>query len=190
MRSLSVETLSTLTLVALAASLACLAGVAVLALKLAKVRGSYRRLLTGGAGREDIIAAVDRHLAAVERLHAKADLMGREIATIRQRVSGLVQSVGFARYDAFDDVGGKLSYSAAFLNEAGDGIVLTGINSRSETRSYAKRVEGGRSSPQMSDEERTAIALALGLDALARPDLAEAKLPAHSGAQPSLDPGA
>jgi hypothetical protein len=116
--------------------------------------------------------------------------MGREIATIRQRVSGLVQSVGFARYDAFDDVGGKLSYSAAFLNEAGDGIVLTGINSRSETRSYAKRVEGGRSSPQMSDEERTAIALALGLDALARPDLAEAKLPAHSGAQPSLDPGA
>jgi hypothetical protein len=180
--SLSVETLSTLAIVVLGVSLACLVWVAVLAWNLAQVRRRYRRLLAGTSESEDILAAVDRHLAAVERLHDKTDLMGREIASIRQRISMLVSTVGFTRYDAFDDVGGRLSYSAAFLNEAGDGVVLSGINSRSETRSYAKRVEGGRSSTNMSDEERTAIALALGLDAAATSGSAGAHLPARSGA--------
>jgi hypothetical protein len=65
-------------------------------------------------------------------------------------------------YVAFEDVGGHLSYSAAFLDEAGDGVVLTAINGRAETRSYAKPVRGGRSDHNLSDEERTAIALAMG----------------------------
>jgi hypothetical protein len=74
----------------------------------------------------------------------------------------MVRTVGFTRYDAFHDVGGHLSYSAAFLDEAGDGVVLSAINGRSETRSYAKPVRGGHSDHNLSDEERTAIALAMG----------------------------
>ncbi|HXP14688.1 MAG TPA: DUF4446 family protein, partial [Actinomycetes bacterium] len=66
------------------------------------------------------------------------------------------------RYDAFPDAAGQLSYSAAFLDEAGDGVVLSTINGRSEARSYAKPVRGGRSDHSLSDEERTAIAMAMG----------------------------
>jgi hypothetical protein len=160
--TLSAQTLSTLAVLSAAVALAALAGVAVLALTLSRVRRSYARLLGGGSGREDIVAAVDRHLVAVERLSRTGDDIGREVAALRQRASTLVRTVGLTRYDAFDDVGGRLSFSAAFLDEAGDGIVLSGINSRSETRSYAKPVEGGRSSHNLSDEERDAIDLALG----------------------------
>ena len=161
MPTLSAQTLSSLAVLATAVAVAASAGVAVLAVTLARIRRSYARLL-GGGDREDLVAAIDRHLGAVERLAKAGDEVGREVAALRLRTSTLVRTVGLTRYDAFDDVGGRLSFSAALLDEAGDGVVLTGINSRSETRSYAKPVEAGRSAHNLSDEEPAAIDLAMG----------------------------
>ena len=60
----------------------------------------------------------------------------------------------------FGDMGGRLSFSAALLDDAGDGIVLTSINGRSETRTYAKGVKGGDSDHSLSPEEQQAISYA------------------------------
>jgi hypothetical protein len=154
--------LTFLVYLALAASLALAVVVAVLAARLRAVRRTYATLLAGGGGGEDLLAAVARQVEATERLRGKLDLVGRETAQLRQRVSSLVGTIGLTRYDAFGDAGGHLSYSAAFLDEAGDGVVLSAINGRSETRSYAKPVRGGRSDHNLSDEERAAIAMAMG----------------------------
>jgi len=162
---LPAERLTLLVYVALGASFVLLAAVALLAYRLRAVRRTYARLLAGGGSGEDILAAVARQVEAVDRLRGKLNLVGREAAQLRQRVSTTVRTVGFTRYDAFQDVGGHLSYSAAFLDEAGDGVVLSAINGRSETRSYAKPVRGGHSDHNLSDEERTAIALAMGQSA-------------------------
>jgi hypothetical protein len=156
------ERLTLLVYLALAASLALGVAVAVLAARLRAVRRTYATLLAGGAGGEDLLAAVARQVEATERLRGKLNLVGRETAQLRQRVSNLVGTVGLTRYDAFPELGGHLSWSAAFLDEAGDGVVLSTINGRSETRSYAKPVRGGRSEHNLSDEERAAIAVAMG----------------------------
>ena len=58
-------------------------------------------------------------------------------------------------------MGGRLSFSAALLDGNGDGLVITSINGRQDTRTYAKRVRNGTSSRNLSDEERQAIRLAL-----------------------------
>jgi hypothetical protein len=136
--------------------------VAVLAARLRAARRTYAALLAGGAGGEDLLAAVARQIEATDRLRGKLNLVGRETAQLRQRVSSLVGTVGLTRYDAFPDIGGQLSYSAAFLDEAGDGVVLSTINGRAEARSYAKPVRGGRSDHNLSEEEQAAIAMALG----------------------------
>jgi Protein of unknown function (DUF4446) len=159
---LPAERLTLLVYLALAACLALGVAVAVLAARLRAVRRTYSSLLAGGDGGEDLLAAVARQVEATERLRGKLNLVGRETAQLRQRVSNLVGTVGLTRYDAFPEVGGQLSYSAAFLDEAGDGVVLSTINGRSETRSYAKPVRGGRSEHSLSDEERAAIAMAMG----------------------------
>jgi hypothetical protein len=159
---LPAERLTLLVYLTLAANAVLLAAVVALALRLRAVRRTYARLLAGGGSGEDILAAVARQVEAVDRLRGKLNLIGRETAQLRQRVSTLVRTVGFTRYDAFPDVGGHLSYSAAFLDEAGDGVVLSTINGRSETRSYAKPVRGGRSDHNLSEEELTAIAIAMG----------------------------
>jgi hypothetical protein len=159
---LPAERLTLLVYLALAASLVLAVAVAVLAARLRAARRTYAALLAGGHGGEDLLAAVARQIEATERLRGKLNLVGRETAQLRQRVSSLVGTVGLTRYDAFDDAGGQLSYSAAFLDEAGDGVVLSTLNGRAETRSYAKPVRGGRSEHHLSEEERTAIAMAMG----------------------------
>jgi hypothetical protein len=159
---LPADRLTLLVYLALGASLVLGVAVAVLAARLRAARRTYATLLAGGAGGEDLLAAVARQIEATDRLRGKLNLVGRETAQLRQRVSSLVGTVGLTRYDAFPDIGGQLSYSAAFLDEAGDGVVLSAINGRAEARSYAKPVRGGSSDHNLSEEERAAIAMALG----------------------------
>jgi Protein of unknown function (DUF4446) len=159
---LSVDNLTVLVVVSLGLSTVLTLAVVLLALRLRGIRHTYARLLNGGGRNEDILAAVTRHVTAVERLDHKVNQLGRQSAEHRQRISGLVRTVGFVRYDAFSEMGGQLSYSLALLDEAGDGIVLTAINGRAETRSYAKEVKGGQSTHNLSDEEQAAIDMAFG----------------------------
>jgi len=58
-------------------------------------------------------------------------------------------------------MGGRLSFSAAMLDDGGDGLVLTSIHGRSETRSYIKGVKSGQSEASLSPEELQAISFAL-----------------------------
>lgn len=74
---------------------------------------------------------------------------------------GNLQHVGLVRYDAFEDMGGHLSFSAALLNGRGDGVVITSINGRADTRCYAKTVKGAQSEHNLSGEEEQAIREAL-----------------------------
>jgi hypothetical protein len=112
----------------------------------------------GGASR-----ATDR-LAALERDSA-AQAAAREAQLARldglERIARTeVPRVGFVRYNAFSDVGSDLSYALALLNRDGDGVVLSSIWSREETRTYGKAVTAFKPAQDPSDEELAAIAKA------------------------------
>lgn len=68
-----------------------------------------------------------------------------------------VRDIGVVRYDALEEMSGGRSFSLALLNAAGDGVVLTSINGRSETRTYAKVVEDGQAGEILSPEEYRAV---------------------------------
>jgi hypothetical protein len=76
-------------------------------------------------------------------------------------IEGAIRRVGLVRYDAFEDVGGRLSFSCALLDDHGAGVVVTSINGRQDTRVYAKPVTEGRSPYNLSVEEEEAIKQAL-----------------------------
>ena len=71
-----------------------------------------------------------------------------------------LRHVAVVRYDAFGDMGGRLSFSAAMYDDHGDGLVISSINGRSETRTYAKALVGLASDHTLSPEEKDAIAAA------------------------------
>jgi hypothetical protein len=68
-----------------------------------------------------------------------------------------LRHVAVVRYDAFGDMGGRLSYSAAIYDDRGNGMVISSINGRSETRTYAKELVGLTSEHTLSPEEKQAI---------------------------------
>ena len=78
-----------------------------------------------------------------------------------RRLSTLKGRVGVHRFNAFSDSGSDLSFSVAFINEAEDGVVLTGIHGREQTFLYAKPIDKGQSAYMLSPEEKTAINLAM-----------------------------
>jgi hypothetical protein len=90
-------------------------------------------------------------------IHQLAEGQRRQSEALLQAV----QRVGLVRYDAFDDMGGHLSFSAALLDGGGNGLVVTSINGRQDTRCYAKPVESWTSSHNLSEEEELAIQRAL-----------------------------
>ena len=114
---------------------------------------------------------LDAHTKAIKRLETAV----RQLAVTDRRLEDLsetsIRNVGVVRFDAFEDMGGRLSFSAALLDGRGDGVVITSINGRQESRSYAKPVAGGSSAHNLSDEEQQAIREALG----ARRQIAEAR---------------
>ena len=159
--------------------LAVVAAIAVLALAVAiaavRVQRRIRRTLrvsTGASGNELLLALrnhdedLDELDAAVVDLRARVTSMERDLELCTNRVA-------MVHYDAFPDMGGKLSFSVAMLDEQGDGIVLSVINGRSETRAWGKRVVDGDSRQRLSDEEADVLRRARMLDRR-RPDQATA----------------
>lgn len=73
-----------------------------------------------------------------------------------------IQNMGLVRFKAFQNSGGDQSFALALLDAAGDGVVISSIFGREESRVYCKPIECGASSYPMSDEEKEAIEKALG----------------------------
>ena len=70
-----------------------------------------------------------------------------------------LRDVGIVRYDALNEMSGQLSFSLALLNTLGDGVVISSINGRAETRTYAKPVVAGKGAQELSPEEAQARSL-------------------------------
>jgi hypothetical protein len=144
------------------------AGLALIALLVATVAtarmGRLRRslaVLAAHDGESSIVDVVGGQLREVQTLREHVAGAEAELAAMRADIADALRHVAVVRYDAFQDMGGRMSFSAALLDDAGDGIVLTAINGRSETRAYAKGVKGGASEHSLSPEEQQAIDHAL-----------------------------
>ncbi|MGZ5293450.1 MAG: DUF4446 family protein [Actinomycetota bacterium] len=155
---------STLTLLALVA-----VGLSVLALLFAIVGGAGARrpkAPTGPIQMDDALRVVlDRQAAQIDRLEQAIRILNAADKRQQVLIDGSVRHVALLRYDAFEDVGGRLSFSCGMLDHHGTGVVLTSINGRQETRVYAKPVTEGTSSYNLSLEEEEAIRLAMAAPA-------------------------
>jgi hypothetical protein len=106
-----------------------------------------------------LVAGQDQRLAA----------LGDQVETVREDVRGLrkdlrqsLRNVAVVRYDAFGDMGGRLSFSCAVVDDAGDGVVISSIHARGESRTYAKGIVGGSSEVTLTPEEQEALRAARG----------------------------
>jgi hypothetical protein len=114
-----------------------------------------------GRGKETVLDAVRKSGAETSAMRGDLETLRGELQATRGDVTDALRHVAVVRYDAFGDMGGRLSFTVALLDDAADGLVLTSIHGRSESRSYAKGVKAGASEQSLSPEEKQAIELAM-----------------------------
>lgn len=92
-------------------------------------------------------------LNELHKMHAELNALQNKHAKLQQQVQGCLQNVKMIRYDAFDAMGGELSYSILLTDAKKDGILLTSIYGREESRCYAKAIKEGKSATPLAEEE-------------------------------------
>lgn len=125
--------------------------------------GRLRRGLAAldGSGRDTVLDAVRRSGQETSAMRDHLESLRGEMRAARGELADALRHVAVVRYDAFGDMGGRLSFTVALLDDAADGVVLTSIHGRSEARTYAKGIKAGASEMSLSPEEQQAIELAM-----------------------------
>jgi hypothetical protein len=118
-------------------------------------------ILKKGADGSSMVELVADHIEEVGENSRQVQDLSRKYDYVLDVLAGTVQRVAVVRFDAFDDMGGKLSYAVAMLDDERNGVIFTSIYGRNENRVYAKAVAGGRSAHTLSREEEEALRRAL-----------------------------
>jgi hypothetical protein len=137
-----------------------LAAVVVLARRIARLDARIATLTRGGDG-SSLESSFQGHVASVSTLARTVDELASRSAMLEQVQRRSIQRVGLVRFNPFEDTGGNQSFALALLDQAGDGLLVSSLHSRSGTRVYGKAVAGGRSEAALSDEEAEALRVAL-----------------------------
>lgn len=127
-----------------------------LALRTGRMKRQYR-VLSAADGRASFIEVVARKTEEVQGLREDVARLTGVLQGTQAELQQAVRHIGVVRYDAFGDMGGRMSFSAAMVDDHGNGFVITTIHARSESRSYIKELRGGMAEVNLSPEETAAV---------------------------------
>ncbi len=122
------------------------------------VRGELAKMVAEG----DLVRMAGVIETRVQALERADERLRMDDAAIAERLGHAVRHVGLVRFDALPGLAGMFSFSLALLDDARDGVVMTSIYGRSDSRFYVKPIVEGAADVQLTDEESAAITRALG----------------------------
>jgi hypothetical protein len=136
--------------------------IAVLALLLVLVMGwrgrrRRRRAIPGTDPGTDLAPALEKVIWRLDEMAKKVDGVSGRLPAVEDQARRAVQRVGVVRFNPFDDTGGNQSFALAMLDSKSDGIVISSLHSRQQTRIYLKQIIGGKCETALSDEEAEAL---------------------------------
>lgn len=131
--------------------------------KAGKLSKRLDRLTMGKDGKslEEDIATLfeDNHF-----LKNQVDTNRKDIRSLFKNLESAYQKMGMVKYDAFNQMGGQLSFCLAMLDENNNGFILNSVHSTEGCYSYTKEIKNGESTLDLGKEEAEALALAIGED--------------------------
>lgn len=125
-----------------------------------KLKKKYKMFMDGKNAKtlEEVIMS---HLNQIENVVASTEKNRADIEAVVKNMQHAFQKVGLVKYDAFHEMGGKLSFSLALLNERNDGFIINAMHSREGCYTYIKEIIDGNSIIALSGEEKEALDMAI-----------------------------
>lgn len=131
--------------------------------KVSKLKNKYNIFMEGKSAKS-LEGTLIKRLNQVDELMAANEKNEKSIARMKKAFRVTFQKIGMVKYDAFHEMGGKLSFSLALLNEVDDGFIINAVHSREGCYTYIKEVIGGNSILVLSQEEEKALNIAKGIE--------------------------
>ncbi|WP_035765575.1 DUF4446 family protein [Butyrivibrio sp. NC2002] len=124
--------------------------------KIKKISAKIAKFMRGkeASSLEDEIVALFDDNQIIKKATEKNQ---KDINDLYNRLSFCFQKVGIIKYDAFNQMGGQLSYSIALLDEDDNGILLNSVHSTDGCYSYSKEIRGGKCKLELGEEEQMAL---------------------------------
>lgn len=129
--------------------------------KLSKLTKKYNIFMRGKAAKSletEIFKMFEENVEIKKTLAENT----KDIRKIYRQLTTTFQKMGLVKYDAFDRMGGKLSFCLVLLDEDNDGFLINSVHGTDSSYSYIKRIEAGGCKMELSNEEAMAVKKALG----------------------------
>lgn len=129
-------------------------------MKYNRLKAAYTTFLKGKDGKnlEESFFEKFRLLDEVEEI-AKENK--EEVRMLRKQLQKTYQKVGIVRYDAFNEMGGNLSFVLTLLNDQNSGWLLNAMHSREGCYTYIKEIVNGKSYVELGEEEKESLERAI-----------------------------
>ena len=160
MGTFSLQDLNAITIALIAVSVIAIVLIVVLWIRQSRLF-KFHSGLAEGAARIDLADVLGKQEEEIRRLFSLSKMQDERERELDGRLRGAIQRVGLVKFDAFQDVGGELSFALALLDDRGNGIVISNLYARAESTVYIKDVTQGVSSKELTPEEKEAVARAI-----------------------------
>ena len=139
---------------------------------LIKMSQLYRRydLFMRGKDAETLEDLLIKQIEDINLLKIEDKTNKENIRSINRNIRASFQKLGLVRYNAFQGMGGNLSFAIALLDYTNSGFVLNSVHSREGCYMYLKRVDRGQTEVLLGSEEREALEQALGFVEYSEPE--------------------
>ena len=125
-------------------------------MRLSRLERRYK-IFMKGSDAQSLEKVFVRKFAQIDRLYEAKEDHDRDILFLKKNMEKMFNKYGVEKYDAFDDVGGKLSFALALLDKENTGLILNAVHSRDNCFLYLKEIVKGESYVMLSQEEVEAL---------------------------------
>ena len=132
-------------------------------MRLTRLEQRYKQFMKGSDG-NSLEKEFTRKFNQIDRLFEAKEDHDHDIKLIKENFQRIYSKYGVEKYDAFDDVGGKLSFTLALLDKENSGLIFNVVHSRDNCFLYMKEIVKGESYVMLSQEEVEALRKAVNFD--------------------------
>ena len=125
-------------------------------MRLSRLERKYTTFMKGSDA-QSLEKIFVRKFAQIDKLYEAKEDHEHDILFIKKNLEKMFSKYGVEKYDAFDDVGGKLSFALALLDKDNTGLILNAVHSRDNCFLYLKEIVKGESYVMLSQEEVEAL---------------------------------
>ena len=129
-------------------------------MKYNRLKEAYTTFLKGKDGK-NLEESFFEKFSLLDEVEKIAKENKEEVRNLRKQVQKTYQKVGIVRYDAFNEMGGNLSFVLTMLNDQNSGWLLNAMHSREGCYTYIKEIINGKSYVELGEEEKESLERAI-----------------------------